>query len=102
MKLKKEEKIMYSVILVLTVLFVTSHLTPEISIRTNVLFAGHVKEALFSTIEEADKNEVLNQEQAMYYRISPAPVEKSTNTPLNLYKVDEKLNMYFSSFHSNS
>lgn len=104
-KLNKETKIIWGIFVILTSFFVISHLTPEISVRTKVLFSGHPKEAFFSEVKEADKKAVLNQdpkiEKATYYHISPAPVEKATKSNLDLYQVEEKFNLHFSSFHSN-
>lgn len=103
LSMKKQEKISYLLIVIFMLGFITSHVTPEWSVRTKLFFSGYLKTALSSEVVKIDEKTLFNaieNESVTYFQINPAPVEKATNTSLNMYQVEKKLGLFFSAFYS--
>ncbi|SDZ15286.1 hypothetical protein [Tindallia californiensis] len=84
--------------------FMLLHSTPALALRTSILFYGHPIVALTTEIQEyepysQDDKELLEKENAKFYRVTPAPVEKATQGHLYTWKVRKNIFIYFADYH---
>lgn len=84
---------------VLIIFFVLLHITPRISLRTNIFFTGSPKIALTSNIEIDTMHEGLVNDKTQFLRINPAPIDKPTNTELRNYEIVKVGFLYFTFYY---
>ncbi|HEY0221225.1 MAG TPA: hypothetical protein VGC17_00120 [Lactovum miscens] len=75
-------------IILLTVVFV--HTSPKLSVRAKLFSEFHFKESLSSKIESTT-----SPIYSDVYKVSPAPLDKSTNTVLDVYYVKKTLFVFY-------
>ncbi|KAF1297180.1 hypothetical protein BAU15_06435 [Enterococcus sp. JM4C] len=81
MRLSRKNKILFSIVSLIFILFFVLHSTPEIAVRTNIFFSGYFKEGLTSKVQEK------NSSEKQLLVVSPPPFEKSTHSSLETYQV---------------
>jgi hypothetical protein len=99
--LKKVKKIW--LVLIIGSLFVILHSTPNLALRTHVLFMGYPKAALTSGIVEDEYHNKVEKEaytrvNARAYTLTEPPIEKSTKGELRNYLIKKRWGLYFAEY----
>lgn len=96
----KKHKNKYLVLFLVSVIVlpIVLHLTPKLSVKTNLFMSGHLSPALFADIEEDQT--LSKEENTLIFMVSPSAYEKSTGTQLDCFKVKKELFYYVSDYYS--
>jgi hypothetical protein len=79
-KWTRKNKILSCICLMLIFVFIFSHSTPKLAVRTNIFFSGHFIESVTCDLKKGDSEKQL-------YLVTPPILEKSTESNLVTYKV---------------
>lgn len=75
-------------------IFIFSHLTPTVALRTRLFFTSQPTTAFTSELLETK-----HTKDTFFYEIKGAPVEKATQTPLDHFEVKKSLGLlYFAEY----
>ena len=88
---------------IMVVIVVILHSVPTLALRSGIFLHGYPVSAFRAEIEEIDPpvpgdREMLENENAVLYRITPPPVEEATQGHLFTWKVKRKFFIYFASY----
>lgn len=92
-----------AVLLVLLMIYVITHSTPELALRTHVFFMGHPIIAITTDIEEDPYHNDYHKAEfekldASAYILTNPPVEKATESELISFMVKKKGLLHFAEY----
>lgn len=96
MKIIKRKKLLISIILVVLI-FIALHITPNISLRTHMFFIGHPKIAITSDILEYNKES--ESKNTMFLIFEPSAKERATGNEYLAFKVTKFGVIYLSEYY---
>lgn len=76
------QKIMYCILGVIF-LYLLTHSTPKLALKSQLFFKGYIKEAYSSELKVVKEN----SDHTIFFQVSPPPYEKATHSYLETYKV---------------
>lgn len=85
------------VLLLLLLLFIILHVTPNLSLRTYLIFTGHPKLAFTANIEELNYD--TDNKRIRFYSFTPSPVDRATGNTKLAYKTKKIGFIYLTSYH---
>lgn len=85
------------VICFIIVIFVILHITPQMALRTHLVFTGHPKIAFTSNIEEFKKGE--ETKNVKFYIFKPSPIDRETKNKMLAYKTTRIGFIYLATYH---
>lgn len=83
------------IILFLVLVFLSLHLSPNLSLRTHLFVTGHPKIALTSEINELSTY----SKNSTILTLDPSPKDRATGNNMNAYKVTKLLIFYVTTHH---
>jgi len=80
-------------------IFFISHITPSLSVRTNLFFIGHPIIAFTTDIETDSSFKEAERENIKFYKSTKTPANKEPVDNTMTFKVKKVLFLYFSEFY---
>lgn len=90
LRIKNKNHLFVAIVSAVILIIALVHTSPVLAIRAKLFSEFHFQASLFSSIEPTTS--LVYPE---VYKVTPAPIEKSTNTKLDVYYVEKTMIIFY-------